>query len=503
MTELSRVMDSVCKDKGIDKDEIVSAVEEAVLSAAQKLFRMQDKDKELEVHFNENDGDVELFEFKTVVEEIQDPDTEITLDAAHELDPDAEFGDEIGVKINPEFTRIAIQNAKQKILQSIKEAEGKVIYEEFKNRRGELISGIVRRVERRNIIVDLGRTEAILPPEHQVPREYYKPKERLRAILFEIKETKRGPQLILSRGHKDFVKKLFESEVPEIGDQIVMIKAISRDPGGRTKIAVTSSDTDVDPVGACVGMRGSRVQNVIQELKGEKIDIVPWSPDAARFACNALSPARVSKVIIDDDNKSMEIIVDDDQLSLAIGRRGQNVRLASQLTEWRIDIKTESQVKREQQDVVHLLMSLPNVKEVTANLLYGEGFHKLEDIAFSDPETLAKSAGLKSEEDAVKLQTAARIALKDKLEQMSIEDEPAQETVETGTGEPVETQGAVETETQETVETVETEADQPQAAAPVETTETQEVVESEEPAETAETDADQPQEDEEPLTEQE
>lgn len=419
MTELSRVMDSVCKDKGIEKGEIVSAVEEAVLSAAQKLFRMQDKEKELEVHFNEDDGDVELFEFKTVVEDIADPDMEITVDEAVKLDPEAELGDQIGVKINPDFTRIAIQNAKQKILQSIKEAEGKVIYEEFKNRKGELISGIVRRVERKNIIVDLGRTEAILPPEQQVPREYYKPKERLRAILHEIKETKRGPQLILSRSHRDFVRKLFESEVPEIGDQIVSIKAIARDPGGRTKIAVTSNDTDVDPVGACVGMRGARVQNVIQELKGEKIDIVPWSSDAARFACNALSPARVSKVIIDDDNKSMEIIVNDDQLSLAIGRRGQNVRLASQLCEWKIDIKTESQVKREQQDVVTLLMSLPNVKEVTANLLYGEGFHKLEDIAFADPETLVKSAGLKSEEDALKLQTAARIALKDKLEQMS------------------------------------------------------------------------------------
>jgi N utilization substance protein A len=412
-------MDSVCKDKGIEKGEIVSAVEEAVLSAAQKLFRMQDKEKELEVHFNEDDGDVELFEFKTVVENIADPDMEISVDEAVKLDPEAELGDQIGVKINPDFTRIAIQNAKQKILQSIKEAEGKVIYEEFKNRKGELISGIVRRVERKNIIVDLGRTEAILPPEQQVPREYYKPKERLRAILYEIKETKRGPQLILSRSHRDFVRKLFESEVPEIGDQIVSIKAIARDPGGRTKIAVTSNDTDVDPVGACVGMRGARVQNVIQELKGEKIDIVPWSPDAARFACNALSPARVSKVIIDDDNKSMEIIVNDDQLSLAIGRRGQNVRLASQLSEWKIDIKTESQVKREQQDVVTLLMSLPNVKEVTANLLYGEGFHKLEDIAFADPETLVKSAGLKSEEDALKLQTAARIALKDKLEQMS------------------------------------------------------------------------------------
>lgn len=427
LTELTRVMDSVCKDKGIEKDEIVSAVEEAVLSAAQKLFRMQDLDKELEVHFNDLDGDVELFEFKTVVEEIEDPEMEITEAEAIDLDPEAELGDQIGVKINPDFTRIAIQNAKQRILQSIKEAEGKVIYEEFKNRKGELISGIVRRVERRNIIVDLGKTEAFLPPEQQVQREYYKPKERMRALLVDIKETKRGPQLILSRSHKDFVRKLFESEVPEIGDQIVEIQAISRDPGGRTKIAVSSSDQDVDPVGACVGMRGARVQNVIQELRGEKIDIVPWSPDQARFACNALSPAEVNKVIIDDENKSMEVIVDDDQLSLAIGRRGQNVRLASQLTEWRIDIKTDSQVKREQQDVVSLLMSLPNVKEVTANLLYADGYHKLEDVAFSDSETLIKSGGLKDEAEAQRLQTAARFALKDKLDQMTEPEEVSEE----------------------------------------------------------------------------
>ncbi len=429
LTELTRVMDSVCKDKGIEKDEIVSAVEEAVLSAAQKLFRMRDMEKELEVHFNENDGDVELFEFKTVVEETTYPEMEITEAEAIDLDPEAELGDQIGVKINPDFTRIAIQNAKQRILQSIKEAEGKVIYEEFKNRKGELISGIVRRVERRNIIVDLGKTEAILPPEQQVQREYYKPKERMRALLVDIKETKRGPQLILSRSHKDFVRKLFESEVPEIGDQIVEIQAISRDPGGRTKIAVSSNDQDVDPVGACVGMRGARVQNVIQELKGEKIDIVPWSPDQARFACNALSPAEVNKVIIDDENKSMEVIVDDDQLSLAIGRRGQNVRLASQLTEWRIDIKTDSQVKREQQDVVSLLMSLPNVKEVTANLLYGDGYHKLEDVAFSDSETLIKSGGLKDEAEAQRLQTAARFALKDKLDQMTEPDEVSEEPI--------------------------------------------------------------------------
>lgn len=423
-TELSRVIDSVCKDKGVDKEAIIKAVEEAVLSASQKLFRMQDKNKELEVRYNEDQGEIELFEFKTVTEGVKDPDTQIGVDEAAELDPEAEVGDVIGVKINPDFTRIAIQNAKQKILLKIKEAEGKVISEEFKSRKGELISGIVRRVEKRNVIVDLGRTEAILPAEHQIPKEYYKPKERIRAILIDIRETKRGPQLILSRAHPDFVKNLFKAEVPEITEGIVEMKGISRDPGSRTKITVSSNDPDVDSVGACVGMRGSRVQNVIQELRGEKIDIVPWSSDPARFVCNALSPARVSKVIIDEDNKSMEVIVDDDQLSLAIGRKGQNVRLASQLTGWRIDIKTDSQIRHEQQEVISVLMTLPNVGEVTANLLYGEGFRSLEDIAFSDSKALMKAAGLKNEEDAQKIQTAARIALKNKLEKMTILAQP-------------------------------------------------------------------------------
>lgn len=423
-TELSRVIDSVCKDKGVDKEAIIKAVEEAVLSASQKLFRMQDKNKELEVRYNEDQGEIELFEFKTVTEDVKDPDTQIGVNEAAELDPEAEVGDVIGVKINPDFTRIAIQNAKQKILLKIKEAEGKVISEEFKSRKGELISGIVRRVEKRNVIVDLGRTEAILPAEHQIPKEYYKPKERIRAILIDIRETKRGPQLILSRAHPDFVKRLFKAEVPEITEGVVEIKGISRDPGGRTKITVSSNDPDVDSVGACVGMRGSRVQNVIQELRGEKIDIVPWSSDPARFVCNALSPARVSKVIIDEDNKSMEVIVDDDQLSLAIGRKGQNVRLASQLTGWRIDIKTDSQIRHEQQEVISVLMTLPNVGEVTANLLYGEGFRSLEDIAFSDSKALMKAAGLKNEEDAQRIQTAARIALKNKLEKMTMPAQP-------------------------------------------------------------------------------
>ncbi len=430
ITELSRVIDSVVKDKGVEKEEIIGAVEDAVLSAAEKLYKMRDKNKELEVQYNEADGEVELFEFKEVVEDITDPDLEITLDEAKELDPDAELGDMIGVKISPEFTRIAIQNAKQKILQKIKEAEGQVIFEEFIDRKGDLVGGIVRRIERKNVIVDLGRTEAVLPYEEQVPREYYKNKERIRAILLDIKETKRGPQIILSRAHTDFVRRLFESEVPEITDQVVTIKSIARDPGSRTKIAVASNDADVDPVGACVGMRGARVQNIIQELRGEKIDIVPWSPDTARYACNALAPAKVNKVIIDENNKSMEVVVDDDQLSLAIGRRGQNVRLASQLINWNIDIKTETQVRKEQNEVISLLMSLPAISEMTANLLYNEGFRSLEDIAFADRDALARAADLESVEDVEKIQTAARLALKDKLEQLSVEKVEKAEEVE-------------------------------------------------------------------------
>lgn len=422
ITELSRVIDSVVKDKGVQKEEIIGAVQDAVLSAAEKLYRMRNKNKELEVQYNERTGEVELFEFKEVVDELVDPDLEIHLDEAKELDPDAELGDMIGVKISPEFTRIAIQNAKQKILQKIKEAEGKVIFDEFIDRKGELVGGIVRRIERRNVIVDLGRTEAVLPYEEQVPKEYYKPKERIRAILLKINETRRGPQIILSRAHVDFVRRLFESEVPEITDQIVEIKSVARDPGGRTKIAVTSNDPDVDPVGACVGMRGARVQNIIQELRGEKIDIVPWSTDTARYACNALAPAKVNKVIIDENNKSMEVVVDDDQLSLAIGRRGQNVRLASQLTGWGIDIKTESQIRKEQSEVLSVLMSLPSISEISANLLYNEGFRSLEDIAFADSEALSKVADIESRENIEKIQTAARLALKDRLERMSIEN---------------------------------------------------------------------------------
>ncbi len=425
ITELSRVIDSIVKDKNVNKDEIIQAVENAVLSAAEKLFRMNGKDNELEARYNEETGEVELFEFKEVVDDLNYPDVEISLQDAGELDSDAEVGDMIGVRISPDFSRMAIQNAKQKVLQSVKEAEGKVIYGEFVDRKSDLISGIVRRIERRNVIVDLGRTEAVLPREEQVPHEYYNPKERIRAILLDILETKRGPQLILSRANTEFVRKLFETEIPEIPEQIVNIKSISRDPGSRTKISVHSNDPDVDPVGACVGMRGARVQNIIQELKGEKIDIVLWSDDAARYMCNALSPAKVNKVIIDEREKAMEVIVEDDQLSLAIGRRGQNVRLASQLTGWKVDIKTETEVNKEQGEVVSLFIALPNLGEFTANILYTEGYRSLEDIAFADPEVLSRICGVEDLNEIEKIQTAARVALKDKLEKITSEEAAA------------------------------------------------------------------------------
>ena len=423
ITELTRVIDSVGKDKGIDRERIISAVEEAVLSAAEKLLKSKNQDKELDVYYNPEEGEVELFEYKEVVETVTEPELEISLAEASELDPETELGDMIGVKISPEYTRIAIHNAKQKVLQKLKEAEGKVIYEEFIGRKGTIIGGIVRRIDRRHIIVDLGRVEAVLPPEQQVPREYYKMKERIRAVLLDIRESPRGePRLILSRAHVSFVTRLFESEVPEIAENIVEIKAISRDPGGRTKIAVASNDSDVDAVGACVGMRGSRVQSIIQELRGEKVDIVPWSEDPARYVCNALSPAVVNKVVIDENSRSMEVIVDDDQLSLAIGRKGQNVRLASQLTEWKIDIKTESRVKQEQQEVLSLLTSLPSVSEVTASLLYNDGFYSLEHIAFCEPDVLMKVGSL-GEEEVSTLQKAARVALMEKLEEIPVESD--------------------------------------------------------------------------------
>ncbi len=337
---LKHTIDQIVKEKAIDKQVIVDALEQAVLTAANKKYR---NTRDLEAHYNEEIGEVELFEFVTVVDEVQDSYKEIDLDEAREVDPGAEIGDSLGMKMDASgFSRIAAQTAKQVIIQKVREAERETIFADFKDRIGELINGVVRRFEKGDLVVDLGRAEAVLSHKEQAPREVYRQGDRVKALITDIRMTTKGPQILLSRVHPNVIVKLFEAEVPEIAEGIVEVMGVVREPGSRTKIAVYSHEGDVDPVGACVGMRGSRVQNVVSELRGEKIDIIPWSEDIARFACNALAPAVVSRVYVDEENREMEIIVADDQLSLAIGKRGQNVRLAAKLIGWKIDIKSES-----------------------------------------------------------------------------------------------------------------------------------------------------------------
>ncbi len=337
---LKHTIDQIVKEKGIDKAIVLEALEQAVLTAANKKFR---NTRDLEAHYNEDAGEVELFEFVTVVGEVQDSYKEIDLAEAQEIDSEVQVGDSLGMKMDATgFSRIAAQTAKQVIIQRVREAERETIFNEFRDRVGELINGVVRRFEKGELIVDLGRAEAVLSHKEQAPREVYRQGDRIKALITDLRMTTKGPQILLSRSHPNVLAKMFEAEVPEIAEGIVEIMGVVREPGSRSKIAVYSNDSDVDPVGACVGMRGSRVQNVVSELRGEKIDIIPWSEDVARFACNALAPAVVTKVYVDDENRAMEIIVADDQLSLAIGKRGQNVRLAARLTGWRIDIKSET-----------------------------------------------------------------------------------------------------------------------------------------------------------------
>lgn len=337
---LKHTIDLIVKEKAIDKQVILEALEQAVLTAANKKYR---NTRELEAHYNEEIGEVELFEFVTVVEEVQDSYKEIDLEEARESDPEVEVGDSLGMKMDASgFSRIAAQTAKQVIIQKVREAERETIFADFKDRIGELINGVVRRFEKGDLVVDLGRAEAILSHKEQAPREVYRQGDRVKALITDIRMTTKGPQILLSRVHPNVIVKLFEAEVPEIAEGIVEVMGVVREPGSRTKIAVYSHEKDVDPVGACVGMRGSRVQNVVSELRGEKIDIIPWSEDIARFACNALAPAVVSKVYVDEENREMEIVVADDQLSLSIGKRGQNVRLAAKLIGWKIDIKSET-----------------------------------------------------------------------------------------------------------------------------------------------------------------
>ncbi|MGB0620156.1 MAG: transcription termination factor NusA [Myxococcota bacterium] len=402
---LKREIDQIAKDKGIESSEITEALEEAMLQAARKRFGQE---KEIEARYNDEIGEVELFEFREVVTEITDPDSQILIaEAQRDYDPDVEEGDEIGVKLDTtDFGRILAQAAKQVIIQKIRDAERDNTFDEYQDRQGEVVNGIVRRFEKGAIIVDLGRAEAVIPAKEQVPRESYRPGDRVRAYVVEVNKVAKGPQIVLSRANIEFLVKLFEQEVPEMYEKIVSIESAAREPGGRSKIAVVSRDGDVDPVGACVGMKGSRVQAVVQELRGERIDIVPWSDDAARYVCSALSPAAVSKVIIDEAQQAMDVIVPDDQLSLAIGRRGQNVRLAVQLTGWKIDIKSETKMREIAEWLARAVAAVEGCGEPEAELLLQQGITSLEDLAECAVEVLTQLPGI-DEAGAVSIKTQA------------------------------------------------------------------------------------------------
>lgn len=403
--ELRRIIDQVSRDKGIDKELLIGAIKDAIRSAAKKRYGPR---LEIEVGYRDDTGEVEVFQFKEVVSEVTDPHREIPLPEARALDPECDLGDSLGIKMDASaFGRIAAQSAKQVIMQRMKDAERDLVFEDYKDRKGEIINGIVQRLDPEGIIVNLGRTEALLPPSEQVAREIYHKGERIRAYVLEVKRQTRGPQIILSRTHPQFLVALFEAEVPEIYEKIVQVMGVAREPGGRSKIAVASRDTDVDPVGACVGMKGARVQNIVQELRGEKIDIIPWNPDSAKFATNALQPAQVSRIILNKGSQSMEVIVADDQLSLAIGKKGQNVRLASRLLGWKIDVKSESKYSKSLKEGYLSLLRIPGVGEITANLLHEAGFTSAREVAESTTEELIQATGL-TEKKAGSLIAAAQ-----------------------------------------------------------------------------------------------
>jgi N utilization substance protein A len=405
--DLNRVIEQVTKEKGIDKEILVEAVESAMVSAAKKTFGAE---RSFEAQYNPDIGEIELFEPRVVVDDVADPETEINLEEAREtLDPDVELGDELLMKIDSAvFGRIAAQAAKQNIVQRVRDVEREIIFNEFKDRQGELIHGIVQRFEKNNIIVNLGRTNAILPEKEQVPRERYRQGDRIRAYIVSVEMTSRGPQIVLSRTHPGMLIKLFEQEVPEIYEGIVEVKGAAREPGGRAKIAVTSNDADVDPVGACVGMKGTRVQSVVQELRGEKIDIVHWISEQAEYVCRALAPAKVTKILLDEEAHSMEVIVPDEQLSLAIGRKGQNVRLASRLTGWGIDARSESEADEESRQARQSLSAVPGVSEMMAELLFQSGYKSAEDLADAEVATITEITGIEPEKALAILEASTK-----------------------------------------------------------------------------------------------
>jgi len=450
---LNLILDQVAKDKGVERSVLVKTLESAIHQAALKTFGLT---RNIEAGYNEEKGVVEVFQTLTVVETPSEDPAErvnqISLAAAREKGIEAEPGDELlfqifyrdeeaeEARVQDErygdilglrtyrhgFGRIAAQTAKQVIIQRVRDAERENVFGEYKGRKGEIVTGIVRRFERGNIIVDLGRAEAVLPVREQIPREVYRPGDRVQAWVLDVLREAKGPQIILSRTANEFLMKLFELEVPEIADHTVVIEMAAREPGARAKIAVSSRDSDVDPVGACVGMKGSRVQAVVQELRGEKIDIVPFDDDAARFVCNALAPAEVSRVLVDDATHTMEIIVPDDQLSLAIGRRGQNVRLAAQLTGWKLDINSESRVKEMKEFAEKSFKSI-GLSDNAVDILYGHGFRMARDLLDANRELLVQVPGIGAELLETVLQKARERSVTDAqdLARMEAEREAA------------------------------------------------------------------------------
>lgn len=420
LSDLKRIIDQICRDKGIDRQLLVEALEEAVLSAAKKRYGMR---RDIEVTYNDDFGEIEIFQFRKVVDDVEDEQTEVLLSEAKELDPEVELGDELGSKMEnvADLGRIAAQSAKQVIIQKMKDAERDVIYEMYKDRKGDIVNGIVQRFERGNMIINLGRTDALLPKKEQMPRRSYRQGDRIRALLMDVRKDVRDHQLILSRTSNEFLVKLFEMEVPEISEGIVKIFSACREPGSRAKIAVSSSESDVDPVGACVGMKGSRVQNVVQELQGEKIDIVPWSPDPAKYVSNALAPAQVAMVVVDEDKKTLLVVVPDDQLSLAIGRQGQNVRLASILLGWRIDVKSEQRYAKMMEAGFKSLMTVEGMNENLAEKIYDGGLTSAKELAEADLAMLGELTELDEE---------ALIALKESAVASLAEEEAAEEIEE-------------------------------------------------------------------------
>src|SRR5689334_236341 len=408
--ELLQVADAVAREKSIDRDEVLIAMEQAIQKAGRSKYGHE---HDIRAAIDRKTGEIKLTRVQEVVGEVVENEaTQIPLKAAHRRDPSLKVGDFIIDDLPPiDFGRIAAQTAKQVIVQKVRESERQRQYNEFKDRVGEIVNGLVKRVEFGNVVVDLGRAEAILRRDELLPRESFRQGDRVRAYIYDVRAEPRGPQIFLSRTHPQFMAKLFAQEVPEIYDGIIEIKAVARDPGSRAKIAVISHDSGIDPVGACVGMRGSRVQAVVAELQGEKIDIIPWSADPATFVVNALAPAEVAKVVMDEEARRIEVVVPDEQLSLAIGRRGQNVRLASQLTGWDIDILTEAEESERRQEEFRtrsqMFIDALDVDDVIAHLLVTEGFSSVEEVAYVPINELAGIEGF-SEEVAGELQERAR-----------------------------------------------------------------------------------------------